>query len=783
MKYYLIAGEASGDLHASNLMKSLKNLDREADFRFFGGDLMQNVGGVLVRHYREMAYMGFIPVLLNLRTIFRNMNLCKQDIEQYNPDGVILIDYPGFNLKIAKYVKTILRIPVYYYISPKIWAWKKYRIKSIRKYVDKMLSILPFEVEFYKKYDCKVDYVGNPTVDAISNRDYAGETFEEFIRINQLPEKPVIALVAGSRKQEIKDNLPTMISIVSKFPDYQAIIAGAPGIDMAYYLSFLKNTTVNIVFGQTYRLLQQSYAALVTSGTATLETALLKIPQAVCYKVPLKHISSFVFKHFFSVKYISLVNLIAGKTVVKELFGKHFSEKTIADELHELINNVSYRSEMLHHYNEVIDILGQPKASQQAAEIIIKGLTKKNINIKTYDYTLPDEKIAKYPLPQRDESKLLIYRNNKIEESRFKQLNDYLPENSLLIFNNTKVIQARLIFQKETGAQIEIFCLEPKEPADYAQVFIQNRSCVWLCMIGNLKKWKSGKLECAVYGVRCTAERLESYGDTHWVRFEWDNPNLSFAEILETCGELPIPPYLNRKTEESDNQTYQTVYSKIKGSVAAPTAGLHFTKDVFDSLSEKNIDFEELTLHVGAGTFKPVKTETIEEHVMHAECITVKKSTVEKVLDNLGNIFAVGTTSVRTLESLYYIGVLVSHNPNVLVQDMEVTQWMPYNAANNRMPVSEALNILLRYFNQNHLNSLTAHTQMMIVPGYRFNIVTGMITNFHQPKSTLLLLISAFVGDQWKNIYDYALSHDFRFLSYGDSSLLFPHTQTQTKIS
>ena len=377
MKYYLIAGEASGDLHASNLMKSLKDFDKEADFRFFGGDLMQSAGGVLVKHYKEMAYMGFIPVLLNLRTIFKNMVLCKQDIKQYNPDVVILIDYPGFNLKIANYVKTILHIPVHYYISPKIWAWKKYRIKDIRKYVDKMLSILPFEVEFYEKYDYKIDYVGNPTVDSIANRKYADETFMEFIHANQLSEKPVIALLAGSRRQEIKDNLPTMISVISKFPGYQAVIAGAPGIDIAYYQTFLKNTNINIVFEQTYRLLQQSYVALVTSGTATLETALLRVPQVVCYKVPLKHISSFVFEQFFSVKYISLVNLIAGKTVVKELFGKYFSEKAVSKELLSLINDISYRDNMLQGYDKVIDILGKPGASQQAAKVIIKELVSK----------------------------------------------------------------------------------------------------------------------------------------------------------------------------------------------------------------------------------------------------------------------------------------------------------------------------------------------------------------------------------------------------------------------
>ena len=370
MKYYIIAGEASGDLHASNLIKSLIEADKDADFRFFGGDLMENAGGVLVKHYREMAYMGFIPVLLNLRTIFKNMDLCKQDIAQYKPDVVILVDYPGFNLKIAKYVKTKLGIPVYYYISPKIWAWKKYRIKDIRKYVDKMLSILPFEVGFYQQYDYKIHYVGNPTVDAIANRSYAAETFEEFIEINRLPNKPVIALLAGSRRQEIKDNLPTMLSVVAGFPEYQAIIAGAPGIEPDYYCTFTGNLNVNIVFEQTYRLLQQSRVALVTSGTATLETGLLRVPQVVCYKMPFKRPSSFVFEHFFSVKYISLINLIADKTVVKELFAKHFSKQTIADELYALLYDTTYRNKMLQGYDEVIDILGKTGASKRAAGII-----------------------------------------------------------------------------------------------------------------------------------------------------------------------------------------------------------------------------------------------------------------------------------------------------------------------------------------------------------------------------------------------------------------------------
>jgi len=370
LKYYIIVGEASGDLHASNLMKSLIEASKEAEFRFFGGDLMKNVGGVLVKHYREMAYMGVIPVLLNLRTISKNMEICKRDIAQYKPDVLILVDYPGFNLKIAKYVKTKLNIPVYYYISPKIWAWKKYRIKDIRKYVDKMLSILPFEVDFYQQYNYKIDYVGNPTVDAVAERDYANETFEEFIEVNQLPDKPIIALLAGSRKQEIKNNLPTMLSVIAEFPEYQAVIAGAPGMDANDYKTFLQNNEANIVFGQTYRLLQQSRAALVTSGTATLETALLRTPQVVCYKMEPKYITSFIFEHFFHIKYISLVNLIANKAIVKELFTKHFSKQTITDELHALLYDTTYRDKMLKGYDEVIEILGKPGASQRAAAII-----------------------------------------------------------------------------------------------------------------------------------------------------------------------------------------------------------------------------------------------------------------------------------------------------------------------------------------------------------------------------------------------------------------------------
>ncbi|MDR2086742.1 MAG: lipid-A-disaccharide synthase [Dysgonamonadaceae bacterium] len=370
MKYFLVAGEASGDLHASNLIHSLKKIDREADFRFFGGDLMQAAGGKLLKHYRDLAYMGFLPVLLNLRTILRNMDVCKKAIENYNPDIVILVDYPGFNLKIARYVKERLSIPVCYYISPKLWAWKEYRIKNIRRYVDKMLCILPFEVEFYKRHCYPVEYVGNPTVDAILGRECARETFAEFIAVNHLENKPVIALLAGSRKQEIKDNLPAMLEAASSFENYQLVIAGAPGIDGAYYRRITGNSPVRIVFGQTYRLLQQAKAALVTSGTATLETALLRTPQTVCYKVPFKRLSSFVFEHFFSCRYISLVNLIAGKTVVKELFGKHFSVEQIRQELDLLLYDPIYRGNMQSGYEQVIERLGTSGASEKAAGII-----------------------------------------------------------------------------------------------------------------------------------------------------------------------------------------------------------------------------------------------------------------------------------------------------------------------------------------------------------------------------------------------------------------------------
>lgn len=399
-------------------------------------------------------------------------------------------------------------------------------------------------------------------------------------------------------------------------------------------------------------------------------------------------------------------------------------------------------------------------------------INPQSIPITAFNYNLPEEKIAKFPLPKRDQSKLLIRKDSQISETIFQNLSEYIPENALLVFNNTKVIQARMLFQKPSGAQIEIFCLEPEEPADYAQSFAQTRSCVWRCLIGNAKRWKREKLVKEVHGTRCTVERLKTEGDVHLVRFEWDNSDLTFADILEIGGELPIPPYLNRKTEESDKETYQTIYSKIKGSVAAPTAGLHFTEAVFQSLREKNVDFEELTLHVGAGTFKPVKSETLAEHVMHTEYFSIKKTTVEQLIKKTGHVFAVGTTSVRSLESLYCIGEILAKNPDVNLDELSVSQWQAYSENSGQLSVNDALNNILNYLESRKSDKLIAHTQILIAPGHHFKIVNGIITNFHQPKSTLLLLISAFVKGKWREIYDYALAHDFRFLSYGDSSLL-----------
>lgn len=375
MKYFLIAGEASGDLHASNLMAALKEQDREADFRFFGGDLMQAVGGTLVKHYKEMAFMGFIPVLLNLRTILNNMKACQEEICRYHPDVVILIDYPGFNLKIAKFVKTVLHLPVYYYISPKIWAWKQYRIKDFRRYVDRMFCILPFETEFFRKLDYAVDYVGNPSVDSVAQyKEKQVSQPDTFIADEGLADKPILALLAGSRRQEIKDNLPTMLEVAAAYPDYQPVIAGAPGLEPEYYKQYTGNRPAKIVFGKTYDLLQHSHAALVTSGTATLETSLFRVPQVVCYYVTAGPLASFIFRHFFHTPYISLVNLIAGREVVQELFGARFSFRQIHDELGKIVNDREYRQQMLDGYDRIIRLLGKPGASRRTAELIYQSL-------------------------------------------------------------------------------------------------------------------------------------------------------------------------------------------------------------------------------------------------------------------------------------------------------------------------------------------------------------------------------------------------------------------------
>ncbi|MCC8186811.1 MAG: S-adenosylmethionine:tRNA ribosyltransferase-isomerase [Bacteroides sp.] len=400
-----------------------------------------------------------------------------------------------------------------------------------------------------------------------------------------------------------------------------------------------------------------------------------------------------------------------------------------------------------------------------------------HIRISTYNYTLPEERIARFPLPQRDQSKLLVYRQGKISEKRFSSLPDLLPANTLLVFNNTRVIQARLHFRKETGALIEIFCLEPVLPAEYVLNFQQTRQVEWLCMVGNLKKWKEEPLhrQLQVKGkaVTLTATRIGTEGTSHRIRLEWNDPGVTFADILEFFGELPIPPYLNREAEEADKETYQTVYSRVQGSVAAPTAGLHFTPEVFNRLREKGITCEELTLHVGAGTFRPVKSEEIAGHEMHREFISVSRSTIETLLLHRARAIAVGTTSVRTLESLYHIGVKLRHHPDATEEELQVKQWQPYEVTTELTP-EEALEEVLRYMDRNQLETLHTGTQIIIAPGYTYRIVKGIITNFHQPQSTLLLLVSAFVGTDWKKIYAYAMEHDFRFLSYGDSSLLLP---------
>ncbi|MCR5130731.1 MAG: S-adenosylmethionine:tRNA ribosyltransferase-isomerase [Prevotella sp.] len=431
-------------------------------------------------------------------------------------------------------------------------------------------------------------------------------------------------------------------------------------------------------------------------------------------------------------------------------------------------------------------------------------MNPKEIEIKDFNYNLPDERIAKFPVKQRDHSKLLVYRQGNVTDDFFYNLPDYLPTGGLMVYNNTRVIQARLHFRKETGALIEIFLLEPHLPADYEQMFQTRSTCEWQCLVGNAKKWKEGPLKRIVkttvgdYELSATRDP----NDPQIVRLSWapvegndeqqmqasdelkknskeqanNSPQLqlSFAEILDAVGELPIPPYLNRESQESDKTTYQTVYSRIKGSVAAPTAGLHFTDAVLRHIDEKGIEREEVTLHVGAGTFKPVKSERIEGHEMHSEFICVNRKTIERLIAHEAKAIAVGTTSVRTLESLYFIGGKILANKNISADQLHVNQWEPYENGTPTWSALDALQAILDWLNRTHLKSLQTSTQIIIAPGYEYKIVKILITNFHQPQSTLLLLVSAFVKGDWRNIYDYALSHDFRFLSYGDSSILIP---------
>ncbi len=418
-------------------------------------------------------------------------------------------------------------------------------------------------------------------------------------------------------------------------------------------------------------------------------------------------------------------------------------------------------------------------------------MNTKDIHISEYNYELADERIAKFPIAERDHSKLLIYRHGEVGEDVFYNLPQHLPQGALMVMNNTKVIQARLHFRKPdangepTGALIEVFLLEPYAPADYEQMFQQTERCSWLCLVGNQKKWKEGALKREFTITPATAQHEHSQvtlsatrkgevGTSQLIEFEWSGGK-SFADVLDALGELPIPPYLNRETQESDKTTYQTVYSKIKGSVAAPTAGLHFTDRVLADIDDHGIEREEVTLHVGAGTFRPVKSETIGEHPMHTEYIAVRRHTIERLIAHGGEAIAVGTTSVRTLESLYYMGLKVMTDPDIQEDALHVNQWEPYEkVSDGQTEVREVLQALLDWMDRHGLTVLHSSTQIIIAPGYDYKIVKMLVTNFHQPQSTLLLLVSAFVHGDWRKIYDYALGHDFRFLSYGDSSLLIP---------
>ncbi|MBQ4009069.1 MAG: S-adenosylmethionine:tRNA ribosyltransferase-isomerase [Bacteroidales bacterium] len=406
----------------------------------------------------------------------------------------------------------------------------------------------------------------------------------------------------------------------------------------------------------------------------------------------------------------------------------------------------------------------------------------RNININDYNYDLPDEKIAKYPLDERDMSKLLVFDGDKIEEDRFRNISTHLPAGSLLLFNDTKVINARMIFEKETGARIEVFCLDPISPSDYAQAFAQNGRCSWKCLVGNSKKWKDGRLKKSIIvdgkNLDLYITRVREIGNSFEILFEWDNPDICFSQIIDVAGNIPIPPYLNRNSEDIDKVRYQTVYSHYQGSVAAPTAGLHFTERVMVDLKKCNIQSDAVTLHVGAGTFQPVKTDNAAEHEMHTEHFIVKRTTIEKIVQYLGNITITGTTTVRTVESLFCVGAQIFENKDVDAEEFHVSQWEAYEYK-DKYDVREILENLLSWMTAKGLEYIRCATQIMIVPGFRFRITDRLITNFHQPKSTLLLLLSAFIGDEWRKVYGYALENNFRFLSYGDSCLFLNKKESE----
>ncbi|MBO7083865.1 MAG: S-adenosylmethionine:tRNA ribosyltransferase-isomerase [Bacteroidales bacterium] len=396
----------------------------------------------------------------------------------------------------------------------------------------------------------------------------------------------------------------------------------------------------------------------------------------------------------------------------------------------------------------------------------------KNLSIDEYDYPLPEERIAKYPLAERDASKLLVLKDNKLQASQFRHIGEFLPPKALLVFNETKVIRARLQFQKETGSHIEIFCLEPEQ--DYQIAFSSASPVRWKCLVGNSKRWREGllqmKLNVQGQEVVLSAERVEKNDQYSEIEFSWTPAELPFASILEVAGEIPLPPYLNRDAEPEDRDRYQTVFARYDGSVAAPTAGLHFTKPLLEQLKAEGFELDEVTLHVGAGTFRPVATPTIGEHAMHSETVIVRKSLIQNLINHLGgNIIPVGTTSTRTLESLYWIGMML-HEQGLALRDLHVDQWYPYESHPD-LSTRDALQLILDYLDLHQLTRLEASTALMIAPSYRMKVITGLITNFHQPKSTLLLLVSALIGDQWKTAYQFALENGFRFLSYGDSCL------------